>query len=96
MIELFSKFIEMRGISIISALLIIFLFKLDIDQRNQINLLKRELEDAKDCLEKKIEKYLETNRNIMLELKVEVSRLSESIKAICVTLEDIKIDRRIR
>ena len=96
MIELFSKFIEMRGISIISALLIIFLFKLDIDQRNQINLLKRELEDAKDCLEKKIEKYLETNRNIMLELKVEVSRLSESIKAICVTLEDIKIDRRSR
>lgn len=94
MIELFSRFIELRGISVISALLILFLFKLDIDQRNQINLLKKELDDAKECLEKKIEKYLENNRNIMLDLKVEISRLGESIKAICVTLEDIKRDRR--
>ena len=96
MIELISRFIEMRGISVISAILIGFLFKLDIDQRRQICELKKELGDAKECLEKKIEKYLEKNNTLMLDLKVEMGKMSESIKAICITLEDLKRDKRGR
>jgi len=94
MFEVLSRFIELRGISVISALLIMFLFKLDIDQRCQIKNLRIDLECARKGLDKKIEKYLEHNNDLMLELKVDVGKLSESIKAICVSLDDVKNELR--
>lgn len=94
MFEWLGNFIELRGISIISALLIMFLFKLDFDQRCQIKNLKKELDKAEEGLDKKIEKYLESNNTLMLELKVDVGKLSESIRSVCVSLDDVKKEIR--
>lgn len=94
MFEVLSRFIEMRGISIISALLIIFLFKLDLDQRKQIKNLETDLTTARDRLDKRIDKYLEANNNLMLELKVDMGKMSEAIKGVCNSLDDVKDELR--
>lgn len=89
--------VEMRGPSAISILLIGFLFYLFFIQRNQIKKLSADLESTEKDLYRKIEKTLDKSMSTIVdcnskivELQIEVGKLTEGIKGICKSLDEVK------
>lgn len=89
--------VELRGPSVVSFILIIVLFKFFINQKHQITTLNKKIDNAKDDINKKIYDILERYNEGMTELKTNVGKQTESIKSICVTLDNVQKDiRQIR
>lgn len=103
MIEGIWQIVEMRGPSVVSLLLMSFMFYLIVLQRTQIKKLNNDLDKAEDSLHKRIEKTLEkstltivdSNEKIV-QLQIEMGKITEAMKGISRALDDMKIELRTK
>ena len=101
LIEGIWQIVEMRGPSVISVLIMSFLFYLIVLQRNQIKKLNKDLDEAEDSLHKRIEKTLEQSTSTIMDsnekivqLQIEMGKLTEAMKGICKSLDEVKTQLR--
>ena len=95
------QIVEMRGPSVVSLLLVGFLFYLNIILRGQMKRLNKDLEEAEKNLHNRIEKTLEkSSKTIMdsnekiVQLRIEVGKLTEVMKGMSKSLDEVKLQLR--
>lgn len=91
----------MRGPSVVSLLLMSFMFYLIVLQRTQIKKLNNDLDKAEDSLHARIEKTLEQSTSTIIDsnekivqLQIEMGKITEAMKGICKAFDDMKVELR--